>query len=147
MFNDYPREIQEIHRQFSRRGLRPTFTRFGADWSSFEMVVLWDHVLADEQQAGHVRDYVEGGGTVLANYCLGYLTREGRRTACPIPLGLIDVFGCTVRDGFMTDADGPGIVWGDAVIRPDTRACTLSPEGGEVLATWRGWAGQHDAGW
>lgn len=145
MVNDYPREIQEIHHQFTRRGLRPTYTRFGRDWSGYDLVIVWDQVLADAGQAEQIRQYVGSGGAVLANYCLGYFTRQGRRTACPLPLDLIDVFGCTVREGLRSDGDGPVIVWGDTRIEPESRACTLSAEGGQVLANWWGWQGAADA--
>jgi len=144
LFADYPREIQEVHHQLSKRGLRPTYTRFGADWSAYEAVIVWDHALADGKQCDQIRRYVEAGGTVVANYALGFLTREGRRTACPIPLELTDVFGCTVRDMFKVDDAAFVARWGDARIQPEQRVATLSAEGGEVLARWPGWQGEHN---
>jgi len=146
MSNDYPRELFEVHHQLCQRGYRPTFASLDHDLSAYQVVVLWNKLMIREGQAERLRQYVEQGGTLICGYMLGYLHHTGRRTGEPLPFRLMDVFGCTVRD-LLTIGDGnaPRMEIDGQVIEAARYAVTLEPLGGDVLATWRGWTGEHTA--
>ncbi len=144
--NDYPRELFEIHHQFARRGHRPTFVSLDHDLSRHRAVFCWNKLLIREGQAEILRRYVEQGGVLIGGHALGFLNHAGRRTCEPMPYRLTDVFGCTVRDLLgIRPGHAPRLRLGDQVVEAATHGATLEPLGGEVLATWEGWTGDHTA--
>ena len=142
MCNDYVGELFEIHRQLAKRGHRPTFASLAHDLSRFRAVFVWNKLMIRQEQAEALRRYVEQGGAVISGYCLGFLNHAGRRNIAPLPYGLTDVFGCTVRDTLHIEpGSAPRIDMGGQLIEAAKHGATLEGLGGATLAKWKGWTG------
>jgi len=145
--NDYVREVQEIHYQLSSRGHRPTFTSLEQDLGRFGTVFLWNKLLIKPEQAQTLRQYVENGGTLVLGYCLGFLNASARRNIGPLPFGLTDVFGCTVRQMLhIPRGMAPRLLLGDKGVEVAHHGVLLENLGGRELASWQGWEGPYRSG-
>jgi beta-galactosidase len=146
MCNDYPRELFDIHHQLTKRGHRPTFVSLDHDLSPYRLVVVWNKLLIGDHQPERLRRYVAQGGTLVGGYALGFLNQAGRRTCEPLPYRMTDLFGCTVRDLLeIAPGQAPRLDLDGHILEAARHAVTLEPLGGQVLARWEGWTGDHTA--
>jgi len=105
--------IIELHQELYRRGVIADFVPADRDLSGYRLLVLPSTVIIPEGFPTRLREFVEGGGTVLAvgqigmrDSCASYLSRPG-------PDGLEDLLGCEIHGGMYLESqvDADEALW------------------------------------
>ena len=102
MMTDRPhmQHLAEMHASLSRLGIQADFlsNRPDLDLSAYRLLVLPQVEFVDAGLAEKLHAFVETGGTLLGTPRLGTLDPNGKYLTTPMPGGLTDLFGITVRE-------------------------------------------------
>ena len=98
------RLMLELHDELYRRGIVADFVPADRDLAPYRLVILPSTVIVPEGLPARLREFLDGGGTVLAvgqigmrDACAGYLSRPG-------PDGLEDILGCEIHGGMYLES-------------------------------------------
>lgn len=94
------------------------------DFSGYQVVVLPSVYCAEECLIAALRDYVAGGGHVIASFRSLFADENSKIRHVPQPGGMTDVFGMTY-DNFTIPEGVPGVEQWMELLRPDADTKTL----------------------
>jgi beta-galactosidase len=106
---DYLAEVRAAHRTLWRLGVTADFVSLDA-LERHRLLVIPAHYLMSDAAAAAVRDYVDGGGNLVATYLSGVADERGRVRLGGYPGALRDVLGVRVEEFTPTDEG-----WAEAV--------------------------------
>ncbi|MFW6287023.1 MAG: beta-galactosidase [Candidatus Sumerlaeota bacterium] len=90
----YLDQLHAFHRPLWERGISTDVVNFQADWSDYKLVVAPMAYMIDEAGAEKIKEFVRGGGTLLATYYLASVNETGLCHIDSAPgLGLDQLFG------------------------------------------------------
>ncbi|HEX8628149.1 MAG TPA: beta-galactosidase [Catenuloplanes sp.] len=120
---DYLDAVRGAHRALWRRGVTTDVVSDLGDLRGYAMVVLPARYLISDAEAAALRDYLAGGGHLVATYLSGVADGYGRVRVGGYPGALRDLLGVRVEEFHPLAADatvelsagGTGTVWAETV--------------------------------
>jgi beta-galactosidase len=132
---DYTNQVQAAFEPFFRANVDTAIINIGHDsLSKYKLVVVPALYVMDEASAKAIREYVEGGGTVVMTGYSAKVTEHGQWFQTPLPGRLSDVFGLKtnafyrIDDSLKFDLDGKTVDSGAKFFE------VLEPSTAEVLS-------------
>lgn len=109
----------------------------------YRAVFLSNTVCLSEQQCGHLREYVRGGGVLIASHQTSMADEIGRKRA---NFGLADVFGVTAREAHATEYPDLYLRDEHGLVPQDLQTTIVQATTGKVLATTYDRGNRRDLG-
>lgn len=136
---NYQKLLHEYYTAFAAQGANVRVTSFDRALRSAKVVVMPAYSLVDDDTGARVKEFVEGGGTVVLTYRSGIRNRDNTMLEETIPGPFVDIVGAEVYEfdshnfGRTTPVEGPfgaahATVWADI----------LEPSGASTLAWYSG---------
>ena len=97
--------LQESHVPFNYVTVSPNLR--AADLKAYEVVFAPHMTIMDPDLAECMKEYVKGGGILIAGARTGYKDRNGRCPMDIMPIGMTDLFGMEIRDFTALNAESP----------------------------------------
>ena len=142
----YKERVREYYEAIWRRNVTVDFVHPGEDLGGYRVLVIPGLYLMSDESARNVRDFVAGGGTVLASYFSGIVDEFDRIHEGPFPGGLAEVLGLHVEEFHplaegrtVTLANGAtGDIWSERVVPGAAEPVTAfasGPDAGQPALT------------
>jgi len=133
----YTEQVQAAFEPFFRDNIDTAIINIGHDsLSPYKLVVVPADYVMDAASAKAIRDYVNGGGTVLMTAYSAKVDEHGQWFDTPLPGRLSDVFGLRTAQ-FYSPKDLPEFELGGKNLKASTHYYeVLEPQAAQTLATF-----------
>lgn len=121
---DYLAACKGVYDQLTASGIGADVIPFDGDFSKYRLVIAPAPFVLSEGVKGRLKEYVRGGGVLLATFLAGTKNSDNAGLAESLPCGMTDLFGITVEEAepvFPSTVSKVSVQLGNQDIRGENR--------------------------